>query len=174
MEQITEEKKLAAVQWLDFWQAWGKPMVSMPVSFLTTSDGYNYGQLNDSAIELHLVGDAFEHDGLWMQSYRIEAEGVNLSRLVGVLSGLPVADDCVFILCEEPWWQGMIHVAMAVLATHWNAASAMANVEAVRALDPFFAGQQVALLESNILESTLSDKSAAAADLPTPARRRRL
>lgn len=163
-----------ARQWLDLWASWGKPMVSMPVSFITVGDNYHYGQLNDSAIELHLVGDAFEHDGLWMQSYRIEVKGNNLSRLVGQLAGLPVADDCLVVLCEEPWWQGMMNVGMAVLAAHRNAAWALGNVEAVWALDPFFAGEQAALLESHLLATTLSDEPVASAGLPNPDRRRRL
>lgn len=153
MEGVENNIEGAAGRWLGLWRGWGKPLVSLPVRFLTNADGSLSGKLNESAIELHLVGDGYEIEGIWMQSCRVQVDGMNLSILIGQLAGVSVLDDCIFVLCEEPRWHGIMTVAMAVLAAHLKAASTLMDVEAMQALDPMFAGEQVALLEARMLSA---------------------
>lgn len=174
MGSIEREIEGAAGRWLGLWRAWGKPLVSLPVRFLTNADGSPSGKLHESAIELQLVGEGCEIEGVWMQSCRVQVEGLNLSELVGQLAGVSVFDDCIVVLCEEPRWHGIMTVAMAVLAAHLKAASVLMDVDAMRALDPMFAGEQVALLEACML-SAAQDVSAETKENPsTPIRGRRI
>lgn len=153
MEGVENNIEGAAGRWLGLWRGWGKPLVSLPVRFLTNADGSIYGKLHESAIELHLVGDGYQIESIWTQSCRVQVEGMNLSTLIGQLAGGAVSDDCIVVLCEEPRWHSIMTVAMSVLAAHLKAASTLMDVEAMQALDPMFAGEQVALLEARMLSS---------------------
>lgn len=172
MPDKTQTGLQQARQWVRFWRAWGKPCISLPAGFPPGPCSEFLGCLGESPIDYYLDGDAFEHDGLWMQPFRVEANGINISRLVAELAGLPFFENQLIILCDEPWREGMMSVAMAVLAAHLNAASALDDIEAMRGLDPAFSGEQIARIEARLLARATSDDAGSAADIPRPKRRR--
>lgn len=155
MENNPKQTELAS-RWLEMWREWGKPPLAMKVSFSYAGDGGCIGHVGTTEISIQFDGEPFEHEEFVFQAFRVTAAEVDISELVAYLAGFPFDDGKLVFMFRENWWEAMTTVAIAIQGAHRNAAWAMKDVEAMRALDEIFASEHVAALEATMLAKAAS------------------
>ena len=95
------------------------------------------------------------------------------ANLVAELAGFPCDAGRLVVLLHDPWWNGMAIVAMAVQSAHLNAAWALRDVEAIRAMDAAIVSEHVASIEAAILAESVPETLAVEASPPFSTRSKR-
>jgi hypothetical protein len=125
------------------------------------------GYLHGTDIIVRIAGDAFEHGRHVMLPFQVFAGKLDITELVGTLSGLPTGGGRITILHREESFYTTGVIAAAVLVAHLNAALMLRDVEALRALDIAVAQRHVAVVEAELLAEATSRQGEAAVPSPT-------
>jgi hypothetical protein len=158
LPQSPSPKNLQACRrWLAYWRQWGKPRLSLGVRLTTVPHEEDAGCLDGSNIVIKFAGETFEYAGLVMQPFRLFADRQDITVLVAELAGFPCDAGRLVVLLHDPWWNGMAIVAMAVQSAHLNAAWALRDVEAIRAMDAAIVSEHVASIEAAILAESVPE-----------------
>lgn len=162
MSAINPKRMKLASRWLRLWRQWGKPDLPLELIFSPVQIGEYDGVILNTEIVIRFAGEAFESAGSFLQAFRVLAYGKDITELVAGLANLPADEGKIVILYRDQRWNGMCSVAMAVQAAHINAATAMRDIEAARAMEASFAAEQVAALEADLLADEIPPAAEAA------------
>lgn len=139
-------------RWLKLWREWGCPRFTLELSLSGLTDDDIEGHIGDSELAARYAGEPFELSGHTLRAFRVLAFGRDVASLIAELANVPHANNTVYMPTGAGPCQDMAHLCNLVRAAHHDAAWHFGDIEALRALDAPFISEEIALLESLLLE----------------------